>query len=98
MSAVQAAGSFAKEDLQVYPVFRKGPRASLLTSPTFMRFERLSPMTDADRWALADMMEAPRKVAAYREVVSAGERAGGLRLIHRGFACRYIDVSNGQRQ
>lgn len=62
------------------------------------RIERIFPLSEVERYALASLPFKGRTFAPHQDIVPEGERPGQCCLIVEGWACRYRTVQQGGRQ
>jgi len=67
---------------------------SLLTE----KLERRDRLSEAEKAALADLLEPPRTVPAGADIVSEHSRPHHSTLLATGFAGRYVTLADGRRQ
>ena len=67
--------------------------ANLLTR----KLEAFSPLPEADRRLLDDVVRGHRDVETHQDLIREGERPENVQLILEGFACRYKLLPDGRR-
>jgi len=62
------------------------------------KLERRDRLTDVEKAALVDVLDAPRHVRAQSDIVTEGSRPHHSTLLTAGFAGRYVTLADGRRQ
>jgi CRP-like cAMP-binding protein len=55
-------------------------------------------LSEEETQAVIDCCKDVREVGAREDVISQGDRTGGVKLLLEGFACRYKSLGDGRRQ
>jgi CRP-like cAMP-binding protein len=69
-----------------------------MRNPLIQKFERLAPLSEADKSLLNEVTANPREVKAKTDLIAEGDTPDDVHLILDGFACRYKLTSEGKRQ
>jgi CRP-like cAMP-binding protein len=68
------------------------------SNPLIAKLEKIAPLSDDDRQALAEICRDIREVAAHRDIIGEGDRPDHVHVMLDGWAARYKLVPNGSRQ
>lgn len=66
--------------------------------PMVVKLEQFAHLSQADRNALREITSRRRDFAALEDIAREGDRTGPIRIILAGWACRYKQLKDGQRQ
>ena len=69
-----------------------------MNNPLLRKLSNFTALSDAESQAVVDCCRDVREVAAHEDVISQGDRTGGVKLLLEGFACRYKTLEDGRRQ
>ena len=69
-----------------------------MANPLIRKLEHGAELSDEDRRRLTDAIGHVRQVEAHHDLIGEGDRPEEVHLIVEGFACRYKNLPDGQRQ
>jgi CRP-like cAMP-binding protein len=69
-----------------------------MTNPLLRKLANFTSLSVAERAALQAVCGDVREYGAREDVISQGDRTGGVKLLLEGFACRYKVLEDGRRQ
>ena len=69
-----------------------------MNNPLLRKLSNFAALSDEECTAVADSCRDVREVGAREDVISQGDRTGGVKLLLEGFACRYKTLEDGRRQ
>jgi CRP-like cAMP-binding protein len=69
-----------------------------MTNPLLRKLGNFTALSEEESKAVDDCCQDIREVAAREDVISQGDRTGGVKLLLEGFACRYKVLEDGRRQ
>src|SRR6202034_4625816 len=69
-----------------------------MNNPLLRKLSNFAALSDEECTAVADSCRDVREVGAREDVISQGDRTGGVKLLLEGFACRYKTLEEGRRQ
>jgi CRP-like cAMP-binding protein len=69
-----------------------------MTNPLLRKLSNFTTLSDEEARAVDECCQDIREVAAREDVISQGDRTGGVKLLLEGFACRYKVLEDGRRQ
>src|ERR1700744_4993352 len=67
-------------------------------NPLLRKLANFTKLTDEECAAVKEGTQDLHEVAAREDVISQGDRTGGVKLLLEGFACRYKVLEDGRRQ
>jgi CRP-like cAMP-binding protein len=67
-------------------------------NPLLRKLSNFTTLSDEETNALQECCGSARDFAAHEDVISQGDRTGGVKLLLKGFACRYKVLEDGRRQ
>ena len=67
-------------------------------NPLIRKLSNFSELSAEERDAVNDCCNDVREVGPREDVISQGDRTGGVKLLLEGFACRYKVLEDGRRQ
>jgi CRP-like cAMP-binding protein len=67
-------------------------------NPLLRKLSNFTTLSDAESHAVQACCGDVRVFAAHEDVISQGDRTGGVKLLLQGFACRYKTLEDGRRQ
>jgi CRP-like cAMP-binding protein len=67
-------------------------------NPLLRKLSNFTTLSDAESDAVQECCGDARDFAAHEDVISQGDRTGGVKLLLQGFACRYKVLEDGRRQ
>jgi CRP-like cAMP-binding protein len=73
-------------------------RASPVNNPLLRKLANFTELSEEETKAVEDSCTDVREVGAREDVISQGDRTGGVKLLLEGFACRYKTLEDGRRQ
>ena len=73
-------------------------RDSMHDNPLLRKLSNFTTLSDVESRAVQECCGDAREFAAREDVISQGERTGGVKLLLQGFACRYKVLEDGRRQ
>jgi CRP-like cAMP-binding protein len=79
------------------PLLRK-LAASKMTNPLLRKLANFTKLSEEESNAVDACSHDVRQFAAREDVISQGDRTGGVKLLLDGFACRYKVLEDGRRQ
>jgi CRP-like cAMP-binding protein len=69
-----------------------------VNNPLLRKLGNFTPLSEEESQAVAECCKDVRAVGAREDVISQGDRTGGVKLLLEGFACRYKTLEDGRRQ
>jgi CRP-like cAMP-binding protein len=69
-----------------------------MNNPLLRKLANFTQLTAEESNAMDDACRDVHEVGSREEVISQGDRTGGVKLIVSGFACRYKTLEDGRRQ
>jgi CRP-like cAMP-binding protein len=69
-----------------------------MTNPLLRKLSNFTALSEEEARAVDECCQDIREVAAREDVISQGDRTGGVKLLLEGFACRYKVLEDGRRQ
>ena len=69
-----------------------------MNNPLLRKLSNFTKLSDEERTAVNECTGDIREFAARDDVISQGDRTGGVKLLLEGFACRYKVLEDGRRQ
>src|ERR1700692_3027101 len=69
-----------------------------MNNPLLRKLSNFTALSEAESQAGADSCGDVREVAPHEDVITQGDRTGGVKLLMEGFACRYKTLEDGRRQ
>jgi CRP-like cAMP-binding protein len=69
-----------------------------MTNPLLRKLSNFTKLSDEECAAVNECTQDVREFAARDDVISQGDRTGGVKLLLEGFACRYKVLEDGRRQ
>jgi CRP-like cAMP-binding protein len=69
-----------------------------MTNPLLRKLMNFTQLSDEECSAVNECCNDAREFAAREDVISQGDRTGGVKLLLEGFACRYKVLEDGRRQ
>jgi CRP-like cAMP-binding protein len=69
-----------------------------MTNPLLRKLMNFTHLSDEECSAVNECCNDVREFAAREDVISQGNRTGGVKLLLEGFACRYKVLEDGRRQ
>jgi CRP-like cAMP-binding protein len=69
-----------------------------MDNPLLRKLANFTPLSDEESKAVDECCKDVREVGAREDVISQGDRTGGVKLLLEGFACRYKVLEDGRRQ
>ncbi|MDB6099877.1 MAG: cyclic nucleotide-binding protein, partial [Gammaproteobacteria bacterium] len=69
-----------------------------MTNPLLRKLMNFTQLSDEECSAVNECCNDVREFAAREDVISQGDRTGGVKLLLEGFACRYKVLEDGRRQ
>jgi CRP-like cAMP-binding protein len=69
-----------------------------MNNPLLRKLANFTELTEEESRALDECCNDIREFAAHEDVISQGDRTGGVKLLLEGFACRYKVLEDGRRQ
>jgi CRP-like cAMP-binding protein len=73
-------------------------RAPPVSNPLIRKLANFTELSEEEVKAVEDSCTDVREVGAREDVISQGDRTGGVKLLLEGFACRYKTLEDGRRQ
>jgi CRP-like cAMP-binding protein len=73
-------------------------RGTVLNNPLLRKLANFTELSEEESQAVADCCGDVREVGAREDVITQGDRTGGVKLLLDGFACRYKTLEDGRRQ
>jgi CRP-like cAMP-binding protein len=73
-------------------------RGAVLNNPLLRKLANFTELSEEESQAVADCCGDIREVGAREDVITQGDRTGGVKLLLDGFACRYKTLEDGRRQ
>jgi len=67
-------------------------------NPLLRKLANFTTLTEVESNAVRECCGDAREFAAHEDVISQGDRTGGVKLLLQGFACRYKVLEDGRRQ
>jgi CRP-like cAMP-binding protein len=67
-------------------------------NPLLRKLSNFTTLSDAEANAVQECCGDAREFAAREDIISQGDRTGGVKLLLEGFACRYKVLEDGRRQ
>ena len=74
------------------------PLSNLTENPLLRKLANFTALSDEESQAVINSCKDVRQVAGREDVISQGDRTGGVKLLLEGFACRYKTLEDGRRQ
>src|ERR1700730_685908 len=69
-----------------------------MNNPLLRKLKNFTHLSDDECNAVNECCNDVREIAAREDVISQGDRTGGVKLLLEGFACRYKNLEDGRRQ
>src|SRR5580698_5064033 len=69
-----------------------------MNNPLLRKLANFTALSEEERQAVIECCKDVRAVGAREDVISQGDRTGGVKLLLEGFACRYKTLEDGRRQ
>jgi CRP-like cAMP-binding protein len=69
-----------------------------MNNPLLRKLSNFAALSEEESTAVVDSCRDVREVGAREDVISQGDRTGGVKLLLDGFACRYKTLEDGRRQ
>src|ERR1700728_5385828 len=69
-----------------------------MNNPLLRKLSNFTALSEEESQAVADCCRDVREVGAREDVITQGDRTGGVKLLLEGFACRYKTLEEGRRQ
>jgi CRP-like cAMP-binding protein len=69
-----------------------------MNNPLLRKLSNFATLSEEESRAVVDSCRDVREVGAREDVISQGDRTGGVKLLLDGFACRYKTLEDGRRQ
>ena len=69
-----------------------------MNNPLLRKLSNFTKLTDEECAAVAECTQDVHQFGAREDVISQGDRTGGVKLLLEGFACRYKVLEDGRRQ
>jgi CRP-like cAMP-binding protein len=69
-----------------------------MNNPLLRKLSNFAALSEEESTAIVDSCRDVREVGAREDVISQGDRTGGVKLLLEGFACRYKTLEDGRRQ
>src|SRR3984893_691117 len=69
-----------------------------MNNPLLRKLANFTTLSEEESNAVVDSCKDVREIAAREDVISQGDRTGGVKLLLEGFACRYKNLEDGRRQ
>src|ERR1700733_7587547 len=69
-----------------------------MNNPLLRKLSNFAALSEEESTAIVDSCRDVREVGAREDVISQGDRTGGVKLLLDGFACRYKTLEDGRRQ
>src|SRR6202022_3621958 len=69
-----------------------------MNNPLLRKLANFTALSEEESNAIVDCCKDVREIAAREDVISQGDRTGGVKLLLEGFACRYKVLEDGRRQ
>src|SRR5580700_5617743 len=69
-----------------------------MNNPLLRKLSNFAALSEEESRAIVDSCRDVREVGAREDVISQGDRTGGVKLLLDGFACRYKTLEDGRRQ
>jgi CRP-like cAMP-binding protein len=69
-----------------------------MNNPLLRKLANFTKLSDEESHAVTECTNDVRQFAAREDVISQGDRTGGVKLLLEGFACRYKVLEDGRRQ
>jgi CRP-like cAMP-binding protein len=69
-----------------------------MNNPLLRKLSNFAALSEEESTAVIDSCRDVRDVGAREDVISQGDRTGGVKLLLDGFACRYKTLEDGRRQ
>ncbi len=69
-----------------------------MNNPLLRKLANFTELSEEEIKAVEDSCMDVREVGAREDVISQGDRTGGVKLLLEGFACRYKTLEDGRRQ
>ncbi|HEX3604220.1 MAG TPA: Crp/Fnr family transcriptional regulator, partial [Steroidobacteraceae bacterium] len=69
-----------------------------MNNPLLRKLTNFTRLSDEECNVVNDSTQDVREFAAREDVISQGDRTGGVKLLLEGFACRYKTLEDGRRQ
>jgi CRP-like cAMP-binding protein len=69
-----------------------------MNNPLLRKLSNFIALSEEESQAVVDSCRDVREVAAREDVITQGDRTGGVKLLLEGFACRYKSLEDGRRQ
>src|ERR1700722_9396160 len=69
-----------------------------MNNPLLRKLSNFAALSEEESTAVVDSCLDVRDVGAREDVISQGDRTGGVKLLLDGFACRYKTLEDGRRQ
>jgi CRP-like cAMP-binding protein len=71
---------------------------ALAMNPLLRKLANFTALSEEESRAVDDCCKDVREVGAREDVITQGDRTGGVKLLLDGFACRYKTLEDGRRQ
>src|SRR3984885_15616033 len=69
-----------------------------MNNPLLRKLGNFTELSEEEIKAVEDSCTDVREVGAREDVISQGDRTGGVKLLLEGFACRYKTLEDGRKQ
>jgi CRP-like cAMP-binding protein len=73
-------------------------RGGAMNNPLLRKLCNFTELSEEESQAVVECCKDVRAVGAREDVISQGDRTGGVKLLLDGFACRYKTLEDGRRQ
>jgi CRP-like cAMP-binding protein len=73
-------------------------RGGAMNNPLLRKLGNFTALSEDECQAVEECCKDVRSVGAREDVISQGDRTGGVKLLLEGFACRYKTLEDGRRQ
>jgi CRP-like cAMP-binding protein len=73
-------------------------RGGAMNNPLLRKLCNFTELSEEESQAVVECCKDVRTVGAREDVISQGDRTGGVKLLLDGFACRYKTLEDGRRQ
>jgi CRP-like cAMP-binding protein len=71
---------------------------TIMNNPLLRKLANFTALSEEEAKALDESCKDVREVGSREDVISQGDRTGGVKLLLEGFACRYKVLEDGRRQ
>src|SRR6202453_590769 len=73
-------------------------RGGAMNNPLLRKLSNFTDLSEEESQAVVECCKDVRAVGAREDVISQGDRTGGVKLLLDGFACRYKTLEDGRRK